>query len=221
MSTSKVNDQYRSVVKVGATATASVEPDTAVFELRFGCRCKSQKACIDDYDSELAKVKGTLARFGIEEELKTSGYHTYAHRTGKKRSIDGYEYGSRGILKVKRESYDVGAIWQALSESSTCASFGLSFELVDERIAEDALIEDAVFRARSSAEALAQAAGMSLGGVKEIRYQREGSAFGPVLFDAAPSSGSVNFDVQPDFEPEPIEIECHVDIDWWLTESSC
>ena len=168
----------------------------------------------------MAKVKGALTHFGIAEDLKTSGYCTYAHRTGRKGIIDGYEYGSWGTVKVERERYDVGAIWRAFSECGTSASLGLSFELSDERAAEEALIGDAVSQARRSADALARAAGMLLGGVNGMRYQRAGDAFNPVGFDALPPSGCpVDFDDQPDFDPEPVEIECHVDVDWLLRKA--
>lgn len=209
---------YRSIVKVGASATAMVEPDTAVFGVRFGRRCKSQEACAEDYAAELAKVKAALDSFGLAEELKTSGYCTYAHRTGKKGVVDGYDYGSWGTLKAERANHDVGAIWQALSENVASASIHLSFEIADERAAEDSLIEEAVSRARNSAETLARAAGMLLGGVREIRYQREGDACDRRMFGEAAPSGPARFDERPDFEPEPIEIECHVDVDWWLAE---
>lgn len=210
---------YHPVAKVGATATAMVEPDTAVFGIRFGRRCKSQEACAEDYAAELAKAKAALDGFGLADELKSSGYHVHAHRTAKRGTIDGYEYGSWDTLRVERSQHEVSAIWHALAGSGMAASFGLSFEIDDERATEDSLIEEAVSRARSSAEALARAAGMVLGGVREMRYQREGDGFDPVQYDAALPSGAPGFDDQPDFEPEPVEIECHVEVDWFLVEA--
>ena len=210
---------YRPIVKVGAAATAMVEPVTAVISIRFGRRCKSQEACAKDYAAELAKAHAVLDGFGLADELKTSGYHAYARRTAKRGVIDGYEYGSWGTLKVERSQHDVSAIWQALSGSGMAASFGISFEIADERTAEDSLIADAVSQALSSAEALAHAAGMALGGVREMRYQREGDGFGPVMYGGAAPSRTLGLDEQPDFEPEPVEIECHVDVDWFLAEA--
>lgn len=215
MSASHENS-HRPVAKVGATATAMVEPNTAVFGIRFGRRCKSQEACAGDYAAELAKAKAALDGFGLADELKASGYHVHAHRTAKRGAINGYEYGSWGTLRVERSQHEVSAIWQALAGSGMTASFGLSFEIDDERAAEDSLIEEAVSRARSSAEALARAAGMARGGVREMRYQREGDGFGPVQYDAASPFGAPGFDDQPNFEPESIEIECHVEVDWFL-----
>ncbi|WP_455137518.1 SIMPL domain-containing protein [Thermophilibacter sp.] len=141
-------NSYRPAAKVGATATAMVEPDTAVFGIRFGRRCTSQEACAEDYAVELAKAKAALDGFGLADELEVSGYHAYAHRTAKRGIIDGYEYGSWGTLRVERSQHEVSAIWRALGDSGMAASFGLSFEIDDERAAEDSLIEETISRAQ-------------------------------------------------------------------------
>ena len=204
------------IVRVGATAESSVVPDIALFTISFGNRCKTQQACADDFANEQRKAIDILSTFGLGGDLKFSGYSSYAHRAGKKGIIDGYDYSCWGTLRIPRENYDIHAIWQALSDSKLHASLRLTFELDDERSAEDALIDKAVARARHSAETLAHAAGMELGGVCEIRYQSGGGPFLRMCSDfAAPSSAS---DDGPEFEPEPIDIECHVDADWWLVE---
>lgn len=208
------------VVKVGATAEASIEPDIAIFGIRFGRRCKAQDACATDFASEQQKVKVALERFGVVDDFKTSGYASYAHRTGKRGTIDGYDYVCYGSLEVTRKNNDVGAIWQALAECGTSASIRLHYELKDVHASEDALIRQAVERARSSAETLAEAAGMVLGGVKEIRYRRDNDGFGTICFDAAPPSSPLGDSSMPDFSPEPINIECHVDVDWWLANTA-
>lgn len=69
--------------------------------------------------------------------------------------------------------------------------------------------------------ALAAAAGMELAGVKEIRYNRSGDScfWGAVCADGCTtpngSAGSM-----PDLHPEPIDVACSVDVDWWLKPSA-
>ena len=204
------------IVRVGATAESSVLPDIAPFTISFGNRRKTQQACADDFASEQRKAIDILATFGLSGDLKFSGYSSYAHRAGKKGIIDGYDYSCWGTLRIPRENYDIRAIWQALSDGKLHASLQLTFELEDERPAKDALIDKAVARARHSTETLARAASMELGVVREIRYQGDGRPFIRMCSGSAAPSGAA--DDGPEFEPEPIDIECHADADWWLVE---
>ena len=93
----------------------------------------------------------------------------------------------------------------------------IRFELADERAAEDVLIARAVERARSNAQALAAAAGAKLGGIKHISYNSRPGDCGGVYCAAmgAPdgASGGLGETV---LDPEPIEVECSVDVEWWL-----
>lgn len=120
---------------------------------------------------------------------------------------------SRVPLKVEREGHDIAAIWAALAGRVSTARVNLHFELGDE--------DAAVAKARLSAEALAAAAGMELAGVKEIRYNRSGdSCFWDVACAdgcAAPNGAASSM---PDLHPESIDVECSVDVDWWLKPSA-
>lgn len=70
-------------------------------------------------------------------------------------------------------------------------------------------------------EALAAAAGAELAGVKEIRYNRSGDScfWGVACADgcATPNGAASSM---PDLHPEPIDVECSVDVDWWLKPSA-
>ena len=75
--------------------------------------------------------------------------------------------------------------------------------------------------ARLSAEALAAAAGTELAGVKEIRYNRSGdSCFWGVACADASAAPNGAASPMPDLHPEPIDVECSVDVDWWLKPSA-
>ena len=210
----------RPIVSVGATAEGKVEPDVAVFRIRFGRRCKTQQQCADDYAQESRLVKDALAPLSLDGELKLSGYASYAHTSGRKATIDGYDYAGWGTLRVLRAEHDAAEIWSALAGCGTHASITVRFELDDERAAEDALIAQAVERARGRAEALAHAAGLALGGVKEMRYHSAGGGIRPRMLRAACAApDEAGGEEALSFDPEPIEVSCSVDIDWWLEEA--
>lgn len=74
--------------------------------------------------------------------------------------------------------------------------------------------------ARQNAEALAAAAGERLGSVKSISYNHGGSRYAFRVCESgghAPGAAPDDFP-EVDFEPEPIDIECEVDVVWWLRE---
>ena len=94
---------------------------------------------------------------------------------------------------------------------------GIRFELADQRAAEDALIARAVERARGNAETLAAAAGSKLGGVKHISYNSRAASYGRTYCVAACApDGAPGDSEETVLEPGPIEVECSVDVEWWL-----
>ena len=153
------------VVKVSATAEDKVDPDLAVFTLRFGKKCETQQECADDFAAEQDRVIRALGPFGIADALGFDGYSSYVCTSGRRAVVTGYEYYCSATLKVEREGHDIAAIWAALAGRVSTARVNLHFELSDEDAEERRLIGSAVAKARLSAEALATAAGMELAGV--------------------------------------------------------
>lgn len=209
------------VVKVSATAEDRVDPDVAVFTLRFGKKCETQQECADDFAAEQDRVIRALEPFGIADALGFDGYSSYVCTSGRRAVVTGYEYYCSATLKVEREGHDIAAIWAALAGRVSTARVNLHFELSDEDAEERRLIGAAVAKARLSAEALATAAGTELAGVKEIRYNRSGDScfWGVACADgcATPNGAASSM---PDLHPEPIDVECSVDVDWWLRPSA-
>ena len=164
------------VVKVSATAEDKVDPDLAIFTLRFGKKCETQQECADDFAAEQDRVIRALEPFGIADALGFDGYSSYVCTSGRRAVVTGYEYYCSATLKVEREGHDIAAIWAALAGRVSTARVNLHFELSDEDAEERRLIGTAVAKARLSAEALAAAAGTELAGVKEIRYNRSGDS---------------------------------------------
>lgn len=205
------------VVKVSATAEGKVDPDLAVFTLRFGKKCETQQECADDFALEQDRVIHALEPFGIADTLGFEGYSSYLCTSGRRAVVTGYEYYCFAMLKVDRKSHDVAAIWAALAGRVSTARVNLHFELGDEDAEERRLIGAAVAKARLSAEALASAAGVELAGVKEIRYNRSGDScfWGVACADASAIPNGVASSM-PDLHPEPIDVKCSVDVDWWL-----
>lgn len=204
-------------VSVGARIEDKVMPDRVIFSIGFGGRFDTKEACLDDYNADRAKVAAALALFGLDDELTCRRYTCYAQTTRKRAIIVGYDYYAYGTVAAPVDSIDCAAVWTALNTCGSHADMNIRFELADERAAEDVLMARAVERARGNAQALAAAAGTKLGGIKHISYNSRPGDYGTVYCAAmgAPdgASGGLGETV---LDPEPIEVECSVDVEWWL-----
>lgn len=208
-------------VSVGAEIEDEVMPDRVVFSICFGGNFDTKEACLDDYNADRVKVAAALAPFGLDGELTCRGYACYARTTRRKATVMGYSYHAYGTIAAQIDTVDVAAIWTALNTCGSRADMSVDFDLADRRAAEDALITRAVDRARDNAQTLAVASGTKLGGVKHISYNSRLGATNRFCYDGAVDfalgapAGSADFKVTV-LEPEPIEVECSVDIEWWL-----
>lgn len=208
-------------VSVGAEVEDEVMPDRVVFSVCFGGGFDTKEACLDDYNEDRAKVAAALAPFGLDDELTCRGYSCYARTTRRKATVMGYSYHAYGTIAASIDAIDVAAVWTALNTCGSRADMTVGFDLADQRAAEDALIARAVERARSNAQALAAASGSRLGGVKHISYNSRLGDTGRFCYDGAGGlaleapAGSGDFKATV-LEPEPIEVECSVDVEWWL-----
>lgn len=207
-------------VSVGAEVEDEVMPDKVIFRIGFGGRRDTREGCLDDYTAERALVTKALAAFDLDGELTCRGYTCFANTSRKKGNILGYRYYAYGTVSAPLEKTDVGAVWAALNTCGSHADMQVDFDLYDRRAAEDALIARAVERARGNARALAAASGTKLAGVKHISYNGDGGhawicneSVGCVPDGGVPDGGNPPY---VDLEPEPIQIECSVDVEWWL-----
>ncbi len=148
-------------VSVGAEIEDEVMPDRVIFSIGFGGRRTTKESCLEDYNTDRARVAAALAPFGLDSELTCCRYTCYAQMTRKKATIVGYNYYAYGTVAAPVDSTDFAAVWTALNTCESHADMSIRFELADQRAAEDALIARAVERARGNAQALAVAAGRS------------------------------------------------------------
>ena len=94
----------------------------------------------------------------------------------------------------------------------------VSFGIKDRRAAEDVLIAKAVGQARANAQALADASGVKLAGVKRISYNSDLRDYDWCVCEAAPAGvpDDGEGDEKTVIEPEPVKVSCSVDAEWWV-----
>lgn len=206
-------------VSVGAEVEDEIMPDKAIFRIGFCGRRDTREECLEDYTAERERVASALEAFELKDELTCRGYTCYANTSRKKRNVVGYSYYAYGTIAAPLEKVDVGAVWAALNLCGSHADMDVDFDLYDKRAAEDELIARAVAQARGNAEALATASGTNLAGVKHISYNSYGDSAAscrPYVCAASAAPSGTGEMPRVELEPEPIKIECSVDVEWWL-----
>lgn len=203
-------------VCVSASIEEQVEPDIAEFVIRFEWHGQDQAECAERYAADAKRAKEALEALDLGEELKLSHYSSYANRRRHGRTSGGFEYSARGSLRIRLSEHDVASVWTALANSGIRASINMYFSLEDEDAEEAKLLGRAVAKARNSAEALAVASGKRLGEVRQIRYNRPADGFCYSGYCHAEGVFSPDSNLASNISPEPIEVTCSVDVDWWL-----
>lgn len=205
-------------ISVGASVEDKVMPDRVAFEICFEGSKRTKDECLADYNADRARVARALAPFGLDKELTCKRYSCYSRTTRKKNAVLGYSYYAHGSIEADLASIDHAAVWQALNTCGVRADMGVSFGIKDRRAAEDELIAKAVGQARSNAQVLAEAAGVKLAGVRHISYNSDSRDYDWCVCEAAPAGAfdDGEEDEKTIIEPEPVEVSCSVDVEWWI-----
>jgi uncharacterized protein YggE len=158
-------------IVVSGTGRVAVEPDVA--ELRLG-------VAVSRPTVEAARTAAAEAMKAILDAVVAAGVATrdvrttllsvqprYDYRDGKAPTLVGYDLAN--IVEVTaRDLPDLGAIVDGALSAGATSLDGLSFRVADPREAERAARLAAVAEARSRAEVLAEAAGVTIAGVADI-----------------------------------------------------
>ena len=163
------NDQ-RTIV-VSGTGRVAVDPDVA--ELRLGVaisRPSVEGARAAAAEAMTAILAAVVAAGVAQRDVRTtllSVQPRYDYRDGKAPTLTGYDL-SNVVEVTTRELANLGAVVDGALSAGATSLDGLAFRVADPRDAERAARVAAVAEARSRAEVLAEAAGVSIAGVAGI-----------------------------------------------------
>jgi uncharacterized protein YggE len=209
------SDTLRTVT-VTADGTASGTPDTAIVQLGVRTRAESANEALDLANQKATDLLAALDFGGVEkEDITTTNVFVYPQYGNDGRQITGYEAGNTVSVKI-RDIENAGTIIDATAGvvGDEIVLEGVSFTIDDTGPLRQAAREDALTNAKTQAEQLASASGLSLGDIVSIV---EGSvpqipifrAEAPVAADAA--GGSVPI------EPGQQELNLAVTVVYELT----
>ena len=187
-------------VSVAGEGEAKATPDRAMITIGVQSRASTAAEAAAENARKQRAVLDTLRALGFtQQQLTTSNYSVYPEMQHEPVNtaprVIAYVVSNTVRVDVRRLEQAGRVIDAALAKGANTIH-GLSFYLADPAPVRRAAIVDAVARARADAEALARAAGGSLGALLELSTQPMPS--GPVMYRAMAEAS-------PGFRSTPIE----------------
>lgn len=159
-------------IVVSGTGRATVEPDVA--DLRLGVAIAQPTVALarSIAAEAMAAVLAAVLEAGVaQRDVRTTLLTVqprYDYRDGKAPTLTGYDL-SNVVEVTVRDLAALGAVVDGALGAGSTSLDGLSFRVADPRDAERSARIAAVAEARSHAEILAEAAGVTITGVVDIR----------------------------------------------------
>lgn len=177
----------RAIVVSGESTLRRI-PDLAVVSLAVTVRGREIGPARDAANTRASAILASVRELGIPETDVTAPsltvHPTYDHRRGAK--LTGYEASRPMTIRI-RDLAALGPLLDGLVDDGATQVHGTSMELAEPNAASREALAGAVASARGRAEALAAAAGLTLG--DPIRIEEEGSGFTPQFRTMAMAKG--------------------------------
>ncbi len=157
-------------VTVTADGTASGTPDTAIVQLGVRTRAESANEALDLANQKATDLLAALDFGGVEkEDITTTNVFVYPQYGNDGRQITGYEAGNTVSVKI-RDIENAGTIIDATAGvvGDEIVLEGVSFTIDDTGALREAAREDALTNAKTQADQLATASGLSVGDIVSI-----------------------------------------------------
>jgi uncharacterized protein YggE len=181
------NDNGDTVIYVSGNGKVTTDPDRAIISLAVETENTDVKIAQQENAQRMDRTIAALKALGLtSDDLATTGYNIYSLRdtdsggvwdTGKP-----YYRVTNTLMVTLKDINRVGEVIDtAIANGANSVNY-ISFTLSDEKQKElrAQALEDAVLNARSDADAVAGALGLSIQGVKEVSV---GGGYTPMRYD--------------------------------------
>ncbi|MEO8510827.1 MAG: SIMPL domain-containing protein [Chloroflexota bacterium] len=196
-------------IVVSGEATVRRMPDLAAVSLAVTVRDREVDSARDAVNRRASAILARLRELGIPEADVTSPSLTiqpaYDYRRGAK--LTGYEASRPMTIRV-RDLAALGPLLDGLVDDGSTQVHGTSMELAQADAASREALGAAVVAARGRAEALAAAAGLTLG--EPLRIEEEGSGFAPMPRMMAMAKGAADESVPTEVAAGEVEISARI-----------
>jgi uncharacterized protein YggE len=200
-------------ISVTATADVEAEPDLAVVRVAVEATADSAAAAREQVATDTDAVRTALENASLSGEAVTTAGSTVQpqyDRSGDTPELVGYR--ATHALRIEVADVDrAGEIVDLAVENGATSVNGVQFTLAEDTRAElrSAALTDAMDAARTDAETIASAAGLTVTGVQQAETSRDRTTPGPVL-EAAESDRTT-------FSPGPVTVSATVSVTYGAT----
>ena len=171
-------------ITVTGTASVTRVPDVARVGVGVGVTKTTVKAARDSAGQSMSRIIATLKAMGIDEkDIKTSSIDLSPQYNSNGTKIVGYRMSEQLQITV-RDLDKAGDVVDTATAKGATEVNGLNFDVDDPSSAIDEARAAAIGQARTSAQKMASAAGVSLGAVVSISESAV-STPGPMYYGAA------------------------------------
>jgi uncharacterized protein len=199
-------------VYVGADGKFEAAPDTAVLQFDVSVQAENSEVAYQQASKDVEEVRQVFRQNGIEPKAATIGFFsvqpTYEWKNGKQKPT-GYRVTTDVTLKLKDFS-KIGPIVGELADANISERQTLNYTLENMDQAKDKAVEDAYRHAHESADALARAAGRTVGELSYASIDVSGvQRIVPHMMRAMAAAEAAPAPTE-EFTPENVTITAHV-----------
>ena len=186
-------------VTASGAGTSQAVPDTAEMSFGVTTRSPNAKSALDEASKTAEQIASAVKKQGIaDEDIQTQDVSVYPQTVDQngKQVITGYQASLSVGVKV-RDISKLGEVISAANAAGANDISGPTFTIGDPAPARAKAIEEAVADARKSAEAMAKAAGKSVGGVLSMSSSDVGSVPSPMYGASAAAGAAKSVPIEP------------------------
>lgn len=200
-------------VYAGADGRFEAAPDTAVIQMNISVQDTTAQVAYERASKEVDQVRQVLRSNRIDPKAATIGFFSVqpVYEWKPKQHVTGYRVSSDVTLKL-RDFSKIAPITQQLADANVSESQTLNYTLENIDDAKNRAVEDAYRRAHNHAEALARAAGRTLG---ELSYAtvdtfEQAHVARPMARSMAAAAAAAPPAPTEEFTPQNVTVSAHV-----------
>ncbi|NCD35028.1 MAG: DUF541 domain-containing protein [Spartobacteria bacterium] len=166
-------EEIMKLLKVQGKGSASVAPDRVVLSFDIRAKKRDYGACVENLNHRTAILrKNVAAVIGDEETLKTTDFQvgTDTKYDGGHYIFIGYKAAHSLMVEVPMDTDLLNRVLHAIAKGESGAEIDLTFTVSDQDGLKKRVLENAVHKAKTNAQILADAAGVKLGALQQIDY---------------------------------------------------
>lgn len=157
----------RQITVVGQ-GEAKATPDTAMVQIGVQSEAAAAREALTDNNAKMTALVAKLKELGVvAKDIQTSNLSIYPRYDNEGREVLGYQVGNMVTVKVRNVG-QTGALLDQVVEAGANSISGIMFMIDDAKTLEQQARDQAIANARTRAEAMAKAAGATVGQVYSI-----------------------------------------------------